>query len=150
MARYDKYDGCSGGFRALLAADFDPGAAGPVTDPLNKANFNKVFAAVLNASGQLVAPAAFTTAPCVGVFILSGPLHQAGDAVDIMTNGEIVNFDDGKYAGVVAAQDWYVDKTSGLLTHTAPAAGVNAFYVGTTVEAGRLVVRYRRGAMVGT
>lgn len=146
MARYDKYDPCSGGFRALLAADFDPGAA-TAGQPLNPANFNKPFGAALNASGALLAPAANTFDKFKGIFIYSGPLGQAGDALDIMTHGEIVDFNDGKYAGVVANQDWAVSPATGLLTPLAtlaPAAGVSYFYVGHTVEPGRLVVRCQR------
>jgi hypothetical protein len=41
----------------------------------------------------------------------------------------------------VAGTKYYLDVTAGRLTATAPGAGVNAFYVGHTVEATRLVVR---------
>lgn len=159
MSRYDKYDPMSGGTRALLANDFYAGTAN-AADPLNPANWNTLFGAYLDSNGAVKAPLATPvsgglgtgenpTGALIGVYMVSDPKF-AGDVVDIMTQGEVVNFDDGKYTGVVAGQDWYIDKTSGFLTHTAPAAGVNAFYVGTTVEAGRLVVRFRRGAMVGT
>lgn len=130
----------------MLAADFDPGTAN-TADPLNPQNFNKVFPCVLNASGAILAPAAATFDKFVGVFIISGPRRIAGDVVDVMTDGEIVDFDDGKYAGVVAGQDWYAAPSSGLL---APVAGItvtaatNNYYVGHTVEPGRLIVHCQR------
>lgn len=146
MSRYDKYDPVSGGFRALLAADFAPGAA-TVGDPLNPANYNKAFGCAMDSTGAILAPAAATFDKFCGVFIVSGPTKYAGDVLDVMTHGEIVDFDDGKYAGVVANQDWWVDPLTGLLTHTlgTVSAGTNFFYVGKTVEAGRLVVRCQRG-----
>lgn len=146
MARYDKYNPVSGGFRAVLAADFDPGTAN-TADPLNPQNFNKVFPCVLNASGAILAPAAATYDKFMGVFIVSGPRRIAGDVLDVMTAGEIVDFDDGKYGGVVAGQAWYADPLTGLLISTlgTVTAATNYFYVGRTVEPGRLIVRCQRG-----
>jgi len=143
MARYDKYNPVSGGFRAVLAADYAPGAANPA-DPLNPANFNKVFPAQMDTTGAILAPAAAVFGKFVGVFIISGLIKYAGDVIDIMTAGEIVDFDDGKQAGVVANQAWYADPATGLLTLTPPGSGVNGFYVGNTVEAGRLIVRCQK------
>lgn len=146
MARYDKYDPYSGGFRVPLAADFAPGTAN-ANDPLNPANFNKVLPAFLNSSGQLVQPGAATYDKFVGVYIVSGPIRYAGDIVDVMTAGEIVDFNDGKYAGVVAAQDWYASPATGLAVAIAgitATAGTNNFYIGHTVEANRLIVRCQR------
>lgn len=146
MARYDKYNPVSGGFRAVLAADWAPGAANPA-DPLNPANFNKPFGTFLDANGAIVAPGAATYDKFMGVHIVSGPIRYAGDVLDVMTAGEIVDFDDGKYAGVVANQEWYADPLTGLLIHTlgTVSAGTNYFYVGRTVEPGRLIVRCQRG-----
>src|SRR5882724_9646515 len=115
MARYDKYNPVSGGFRAVLAADYAPGAANP-------ANFNKVFPAQMDTTGAILAPAAAVFGKFVGVFIISGLIKYAGDVIDIMTAGEIVDFDDGKQAGVVANQAWYADPATGLLTLTPPGS----------------------------
>lgn len=146
MARYDKYNPVSGGFRAVLAADFAPGAAN-AADPLNPANFNKVLPCFLDANGAIVAPGAAPYSKFRGVYIVSGPIKYAGDVLDVMTAGEVVDFDDGKYAGVVANQDWYADPLTGLLISVlgTVTAGTNYYYVGSTVEAGRLVVRCQRG-----
>lgn len=145
MARYDKYNGFTGGFRAFLAADWPQGTANP-SDPLNPANWNLVVPVCLDANGAVTWGAAATFDNFVGVCIVSDN-KIAGDVVDIMTHGEIVEFNDGKLAGVVAGQDWYADPATGLMTHTATASAANGFYVGHTVEPDRLIVRCQRAAV---
>lgn len=140
-ARYDKYEPIAGGFRAPLAATLTFDASGHLGPK----------AVSLNASGQVVVGGAAIAV--VGVLVKNVPLYpnlgnipgavnsavpiggQAGDIVDIMTNGEIVGIP-GLTAGTV-----YYAAADGSLTATAPAAGTNAMRVGTTVEADRLVVR---------
>lgn len=64
--------------------------------------------------------------------------------MDVMTHGEVVEVDAADMqSGVapVAGAKLYYDATASRLTATAPGAGVNGFYVGQMVEAGRLVVR---------
>ncbi len=144
MAKYDKYEPIAGGFRALLAAalTLTAGSIGPV-------------AVSLNASGRVVVGTAGQSG-LVGILVKNvakGPVGpwgtslsggtpnayapigaQAGDVVDIMTNGEIVDLDTTAFpAGskVYAAANGTVSTTS--------AAG--SFLIGHTVEAGRLVVR---------
>lgn len=144
-ARYDKYEPIAGGFRAPLAADLTFDSAG---------HFGPK-AVSLNASGQAVVGTAGQSGG-VGILIKNVPLYpnlgnipgavnagvpvggKAGNIVDIMTNGEIVGVT-GLAAGTV-----YYAQADGSLTATAPAAGVNGYKVGHTVEADRLVVRFER------
>jgi hypothetical protein len=86
---------------------------------------------------------ATTAISCVGIVIAHGP-KDAGAPLDVMTSGEVIELDAADLQAAttpVAGTKYYLDTTAGRLTATAPGAGVNAFYVGTTVEAGRLVVR---------
>lgn len=77
MARYDKYDPKVGGFRAALAADY------------LLANVEKVLAVGLDSSGRVVVGAGQTGV--VGVLVLT-KARKAGEVVDVMTAGEIVDF----------------------------------------------------------
>lgn len=111
MARYDKYD-TPGGFRALLAADWT-GSETP-------------FGVGLDANGRVVLGAG--TIGVVGV--LCEPNDRlAGQPVDIMLDGEILEFD-GDPATVYGADD-----VTGVLSDGGDTA------VGFTVEEDRLVVR---------
>lgn len=147
MARYDKYDPIAGGFRARLAAALTlvAGSIGPV-------------AVSLNASGRVVVGTAGQSGP-VGVLVKNvarGPVGQwgtslqgtpnadapigaqAGDTVDIMTNGEIVDLSTTTFP---AGSKVYA-ATDGTLSTT---GGTGKFLIGYTVEAGRLVVRFAAG-----
>lgn len=119
MARIDKYEPLSGGFRANLAADW-AGQAAPV-------------AVSLDANGRVVIGAG-TALTQVGV-ICKPDAAKAGTPVDIMTDGELLE------AGLVAGTVYYANATTGALESSAPAAGTNKLRVGHTVEASRLVVR---------
>lgn len=121
MARIDKYEPLAGGFRAPLAADLT-GSATPV-------------AVSLNASGRVVQGAAGNTG-MVGI-ICEPKNKKAGTIVDVMTDGELVEF--AGAAGTV----YYANATTGAINTTAPGAGVNGYRVGHTVEATRLVVRFQ-------
>lgn len=149
MARYDKYEPIAGGFRAPLAADLTFDSAGEFGP--------KVVS--LDANGRVVVGTAGQSG-AVGVLVKNVPKYPglgnipgqvnaavpvgglAGDVVDIMTSGEIVDV-----AGLDAGTAYY-GEADGDLTDTAPAAGVNAAKVGHTVEASRLVVRF--GAFQGS
>lgn len=144
-ARYDKYEPIAGGFRAPLAADLTFSAAGEFGPK----------AVSLDANGRVVVGTAGQSG-AVGVVVKNVPKYPnlgnvpgqinsgvfiggiAGDIVDVMTSGEIVDV-----PGLVAGQTYYA-ATDGSLTATAPATGVNGYRVGHTVEAGRLVVRFER------
>lgn len=125
MARIDKYDPKSGGFRAPLDADTSKtaGGVGDADEPL---------AVGLSATGTVVAGDGNTG--IVGLLVLASD-KKAGDIVDVMTDGEVVEF------GGAAGTTYYGDGTDGSLTDTGPGTGVNAVKIGHTVEADRLVVR---------
>lgn len=144
MARYDKYDPISGGFRAPLAANLT----------LTNGNFGPK-AVSLNASGKVVVGTAGTTG-LVGILVKNaarGPWGpntassgtpnpstaigcMAGDVVDIMTSGEIVDLAGSGITGLAAGQPIYCtpagDLTNVLTGNTK---------VGYTVEANRMIVR---------
>lgn len=119
MARIDKYDPVGGGFRAPLAAAYT-GSAVPL-------------AVGLNSSGQVVAGIGATG--IVGIVCLPGN-HAAGEVIDVMKDGELVEF-----AGV-AGTVYTANTTTGVIT-SAAASGTQIL-VGFTVEATRLVVGVSR------
>lgn len=123
MARYDKYDPKSGGFRAPLAANMVKNSGG---NPIGVG---------LDANGRVVAGAG--NSGVLGVLLITRDMN-AGDIVDVMTDGEIVEFTG------VAGTAYYAAAADGVLGTAAPAAGVNGVLVGHTVEASRLVVRTQR------
>lgn len=133
MARYDKYDPISGGFRAPLAQaiieDLETPANNQVGIPL---------AVGLNASGALVVGAGATGV--LGVAVFDGP-RVIGDIVDVMTAGEIVDLDEAAFdPGVM-----YHGATTGAVNSTATGTYLG-FTVGdrsvtTGVIRSRLVVR---------
>lgn len=136
MSRYDKYDPKAGGFRAPVNAAWNA-----TSGPAGVTDLNRVTCVALNGSGRLVR--ATTAVGCVGI-VVAHSAKNAGEVLDVMTNGEVVELDANDIQGgtaPTAGTKYYFDATAGRLTATAPAAGTNSFYVGTTVEAGRLVVR---------
>lgn len=145
-ARYDKYDPIAGGFRAPLAADLTPDANG---------EFGPVGVS-LNASGRVVVGSTAGKG-LMGVMIKNVPKVpagigaaaqaltgiwqgvKAGDIVDVMTSGEIVDFNNAIAAGVIV-----YSSTAGVLSTTN-----TGFPIGFTVEVGRLVVRVPLGRAAG-
>lgn len=124
MSRYDKYDSKDGGFRAPLAADF---AA---------ADLEKALGVGLDVNGRVVLGGGNTGV--VGVLVLTKAL-KAGDIVDVMTDGEIV-----EVPGLAAGTVYYAAAAGGAISAAGPAVGANAARVGHTVEATRLVVRVQQ------
>lgn len=142
MARYDKYDPISGGFRGRLnaALTLTDGSIGPV-------------GVSLNASGRVVVGTGGQSG-LVGILVKNvarGPVGQwgtsmqggtpnayapigaqAGDVVDIMTSGEIVDLDVDDFP---AGTKFYSD-AAGVISSTNTGTPI-----GYTVEAGRLIVR---------
>lgn len=143
--RYDKYEPISGGFRAALNADltFDAlGNFGPSVISLNASG--KVVVGTAGQSGA-VGVLCKSVGSYPGMGNIPGSVNaavpmggKAGDRVDVMTHGEIVGV-----PGLAAGTAYYA-AADGSLTATPPAAGVNGYYVGHTVEATRLVVRFQR------
>lgn len=127
MARYDKYDGKVGGFRAPLNADW------------LDADLNKVCPVSLNASGKIVKGTAGQSG-YVGVLCLTKKRY-ANDVVDVMTDGEIVEL-----TGLAAGTAYYAPSNGDGVntTNTNPK-------VGFTVEATRMIVRCNlTGDVIGT
>lgn len=119
MARYDKYDPKVGGFRAFLATDW-----------ILDTDLNKVWPVGLNVNGQVVKGAGQTGV--LGVLVITRKMYAADEPVDVMTDGEIVEF-----AGV-AGTNYYAAAADGAISDTNTGT-----YIGHTVEATRLIVRVR-------
>lgn len=140
MARYDKYDPISGGFRAPLAANLTPnanGEFGPKAISLDDSGGVEVgTGGTSGLAGLLVKNAPkLPWGPLDGSspgYNSAAPIGlMAGDIVDVMTNGEIV-----EVPGIAAGQKVYATAAGDLTT---TATGNTP--VGWTVQAGRLVVR---------
>lgn len=126
MSRFDKYDPVSGGFRAPLAA-------GVLT-----ADKDKIQAVSINTSGQVVIGGAAETA-IMGV-ICPGKVMAAGDIVDVMTSGEIVEATMTGGTAFTAGALVYGHGTTGgvgVVDATATAGKI----VGKMIELNRMVVR---------
>jgi hypothetical protein len=136
VSRFDKYDPKDGGFRAILGVALTATSGpGPSTD------LNRILVAAVNGSGRIIK--ATTVAAASGVIIATRAMAIL-EPIDVMTDGEIVEVDaSDMQSGVapVAGAKLYFDATASRLTATAPGVGVNGFYVGQVIEAGRLVVR---------
>lgn len=128
MARYDKYNPISGGFRAPLAATWAGALGAPV-------------AVGLDANGRVVPGAGQTGV--VGVTIVEGQVRpdgtrvnvrNAGDPIDVMTDGEIV-----EVTALAAGTVYFGAAADGAVSTTNTGTRL-----GHTVEAQRLVVRVAR------
>jgi uncharacterized protein DUF2190 len=95
----------------------------------------------INSSGRIVKAA--SVAACTGIVIATRAM-AAGDPIDVMTDGEVIEMDGADIQGGTAGtagQKLFYSSTASRLTATPPAAGAEGFYVGQLVEAGRLIVR---------
>lgn len=119
MANYEKYDGKAGGHRAVLEEDWK------VED------LKKVIGVGFNASGNLVVGEG--TTGLVGVLVLT-EAWKAGDTVDPMQHGEIVDF-----MPSTPGTKYYADPVTGVVNAT---AGAGKHFVGYTGKAGHLFVRF--------
>lgn len=128
MARYDKYEPKSGGYRAPLAADL------PATSKTGNGN---PLAVGHDANGRVVPGA--SVSGIKGVLCTTRAM-KAGEIVDVMTDGEIVEM-----AGVAAGSNVMGATVGGALDDVALDA--THFYVGHCVEATRLIVRVARPAL---
>lgn len=136
MARYDKYQPESGGFRAQLAVnlplDLDTPADNRVAIPLGVS---------LNPLGKLIVGTITGGTSLLGVLVADQPKF-IGDVVDVMTNGEIVDLDEDSFD---PGRTYYASTTTGFLSTTATGHRVG-FTVGDTSPTdgsihSRLVVR---------
>jgi hypothetical protein len=139
VSRYDKYDPYNGGTRARLAADW----------PRADAIAGVPYGVGLDANGRVVKGAGVSG--IIGVLILTqnaanpGDVHRAGDVVDIMDLGEIVEWKTTAGVAGVAATNYYATHTTGAIVvgtggggRTAPAG---TSIIGHTVEGSRLKCR---------
>lgn len=141
VARYDKYDPISGGFRAPLNAAWTA-----TSGPAGVTDIGRILVVALNSSGKVIKAA--TSGAAVGIFVADQAM-VAGAIADVMTAGEVVDISGADIQGGAAAtagQKLYYDATASRLTATAPGSAVNGFYVGVvaldpTGAATRLVVR---------
>lgn len=129
VSRIDKYEPMGGGFRAPL------NAAIPLAD------VGKIIGVSLNGSGKVV----YGAAAAAGIKGVINPVHAmgAGEIIDVMTDGEIVEctLNDGTTA-LTAGTDYYATATAGTGGITATATSNQ--YIGHTVENDRLIVRVAR------
>ena len=125
MSRYDKYDPKAGGYRAPLAANFDPTL---VEKPIGVGH---------NANGAVVVGAG--QSGIKGVLVLT-MARKAGEIVDIMTNGEIVEF--GPTSGVpgtdfgTAGTTYYSDGNGNIAAGGGGGGGANETQTVTIDAAG--------------
>lgn len=131
MARIDKYVPEVSGTRAVLDVALATG------------DLDKVIGVGLTANGRVVKGPGNTG--IIGVLVNSAKSNRAGAVVDVMSLGDIVGtsveFPAGTVFGVVDA--------TGVVAAIAganPVIPAGSSYVGHTVEAGRLCVRFDRKA----
>lgn len=145
MARYDKYDPISGGFRAPLQA-----AITATSGTGSTSQIGKVLSVSLNANGRVVVgtplAAGAGAGGLVGV-IVADKEKAAGDIIDVMTSGEITDFANSDGTAATAGTS-YTSNADGSYGTT--AAGAANGRIGHTVEATRLVVRVVPGAESAT
>lgn len=122
MSRYDKYDPFDGGFRARLNAAFVATNAG------------KIYAVSVNTSGRVVIGG--TGLIDIRGLICPTEAMAAGDAIDVMTDGEIADATMTAGTAFAAGTLVYVH-ADGTVDQTATSGKA----VGFTVEVDRLIVR---------
>lgn len=126
LARIDKTDSAIGVFRAPLNAD------------LAADDYDKVIGVGLNTSGRVVKGAGNTG--IVGVIVPVKGTLAAGDIMDVLTTGEIVEVDQ---VSLTAGTAVTADTTTGAIGVT--AASDTKRQIGHTVETDRIVVRFAYG-----
>ncbi len=133
MARFDKYDPISGGFRGKLKV------ALTVSTALDK---ERIFGVSIEAATGLVVLGGVSTA--IRGIINVRESKAAGEMVDVMTHGEIVDaffLNDGSTATVLGTV-YYVDNVTGAITATTTsnkAIGVRVADVAP--DKGRIIIR---------
>lgn len=137
MARFDKYGPITGGFRGKLKAAVTVSTA---------ADREKLFYVSIEAATGLVVVGGAIAATAVRGIINVRESKAAGDIVDVMTSGEIADFNflnDGVTATVLGTP-YYADNTAGGggLTATATTNKQVGILVADSVSGrNRLVVR---------
>jgi hypothetical protein len=126
IARFDKYEPFSGGFKALLAA------------ALSTTDVGKIRGVGIDANGRVVLGAG--QSGIKGVICPTSAM-VAGDAIDVMTDGEIVEstLSDGTTA-LAQGTSYFVAAATGNVTTTASDTAIGF----TAGRADRLIVRVAR------
>lgn len=144
MARFDKYDPVSGGFRAKLKLAFVVTGATAAITAVNK---ERLFGVSIEAATGLLLIGGAVGAVRGVVNIRED--KAAGDIVDVMTAGEIINFhflNDGTTPTVLGTP-YHADAATGAPTATAASNKGIGFLVADSVAGrNRLVVRCVQGA----
>ena len=137
MTRVDKVVPGVGSFRAPLAANFGYTSGLP---NMKHADLNVMFVVSLNALGQAVIGTPNASTGFMGVITLGEP-QKAGRVIDVYQWAEFVEFTLANGAAAAAGTNYYTN-ADGLGSYSA-TVGVPATSgkIGTTVEAGRLLVR---------
>mgnify|MGYP001052405644 CR=1 FL=1 len=140
MSRYDKYDPKVGGFRAFLATDW-----------IQDTDLNKVWPVGLDVNGLVVKGAG--QSGIVGVLVITRKMYAADEPVDVMTAGEIVEFNPGG-TPAPAGSAIFGEGSGDFEVDIAANVAAGAVRIGHTVEASatrgtRLVVRVAPPALTG-
>jgi hypothetical protein len=128
VPRIDKLNPEAGGFRAPLNADY-------TAPTVSGRKVGVVLGVSINGSGRVVVGGALGAIR--GVICLARDF-KAGDVVDVITRGEIVEFGIGANGQTAAAAGtaYYANVADGVMTATT----TSNHFVGFAVEATRLVV----------
>lgn len=133
MARFDKYAPISGGFRGKLKVALTVATA---------ADKEKVYGVSIEAATGLVLLGGAATA-IVGIINVRES-KAAGDMVDVMTSGELADFNflnDGTTATVLGTA-YYADNVTGALTATTTSnKRIGQMVADSVTGRNRLVVR---------
>jgi hypothetical protein len=105
-------------------------------DAILAADANKVFGVSINSNGRVQVDSAAAT-DVVGVICPTRGM-AAGEVIDVMTHGEIVEFTETDGDASTAGTKYYAAFATGLVSATATGSPK---FVGETVEVGRLIVQ---------
>jgi hypothetical protein len=129
VSRFDKYEPMGGGFRA------------PLNAAILAADVGKIIGVGLNGTGKVV----YGAAAAIGIKGVIVPVRPmaAGEIIDVMTDGEIVEATlNDLTTALTAGTDYYATAAAGNGAITATLTSNQ--YIGHTVEADRLIVRVAR------
>lgn len=135
MSRYDKYEPRAGGFRAVLNA------------AIAAADVGKIYAVAINGTNRVIRTGIGSTADIMGVICAVRPMN-AGDIIDVMTHGEIVEATET--AGTAFADGAKVyGHVDGTVDDTAAASKYLGQVVESTTVGKRIVIRLNPGPASG-
>lgn len=135
MSRFDKYEPRAGGFRATLNA------------AIAAADVGKIYAVSVNGSNRVIRTGIAATADIAGVICAVRPM-SAGEQIDVMTHGEIVEALETAGTGFANGGKVY-GHTDGTIDDTAAASKYLGQVVEQTTVGHRLVIRVALGPAAG-